>query len=238
MKYAASDPPAPSDVAARTRRPDTRREHARRWCSVLVLYALLLASSLSRVGQSSAAYWTAGALAAGLAAFVALRSGFSASFYGITRQGMGRALGSGVLTTAGLVVMGAALLVWLQARGHVPEGQPLFALQSQPELLVYVLVSAPVQELVFRGVFQSSARFLLGERPSARALAMGCSTFAYCASHLPWGLAAAAVMVVPGLIWALQFERDRSLVGVIFSHMAIGYLAVGATPLWRLLQGQ
>ena len=43
--------------------------------------------------------------------------------------------------------------------------------------------------------------------------------------------------MVPGLVWRWQYERVRTLLGVVLAHMAVTYLFVAATPLWTVLVG-
>lgn len=117
------------------------------------------------------------------------------------------------------------------------ESAPSFAVYDA-ETLAYVAIAAPLQELVFRGYLQNTARRILGGRRRAGSLAVAISTAAFALSHLPWGVETAVLMVVPGLVWGAQFERDRTLIGVMLSHAAIGYLFVGSSPLWSVITGR
>jgi hypothetical protein len=212
-----------------------RLAHARRWLFILVAYAFLLAACVETAGESSLSYWLGGAVGAVIAALAMFCSGFPPAFYGLTARGAWPSLKSSLFSTIALLLCGTGLLFLLDGMGHSKPNEPLFSLRFEPELIAYLLVSIPLQELVFRGLFQSSARFIFGEGRRASALAAAFSTLAFSASHLPWGLPTALLMIPPGVVWAVQFERDRCLLGVTVSHLVAGYVFVGATPLWRIL---
>lgn len=213
----------------------SRRDHGRRSLLALGAYALLLLTALPTVSRSNAAYWWAVAGLVVVTAVTVLASGQPLAFYGLTWRGSARALRSAVLSTA-LLVAGGWVLLEMVGGAWSWRAIPA-APDKQVQLALYLVLAAPLQELVFRGVFQSSARYLLGEGARASAIAVGVSSLAFAACHLPWGLSTALLMLVPGLVWSIQLERDRTLVGVIASHVVVGYLFVGATPLWAIMIG-
>lgn len=201
----------------------------------LAAYALVLAAAIPIVGGSHAAYWMALAAVLAITVVVMQVSHRPLGFYGLTLRGMYASLGSTLVTTTILGLAGIGLLALLvhQHAPGVPRGS--FPPTGRAGLVAYVGLSAPLQELVFRGVFQSHARQILGGDRRAARLAIVFSSAAYAASHLPWGYLAPVLMLGPGIVWGIQFERDRTLVGVVVSHVAISYLFVGATPLWMLI---
>lgn len=214
---------------------ERRLNQATLWLFVLTVYAMLLAASASDLSDSSVSYWISGAIAVVGSFLLAAFSGFPPGFYGLKWGWVKRSLGHALVSVIALSAAGFAALTIFQELGRVPSSLPLFETRIPPEMLAYVLLSAPLQEFVFRGVFQSSIRYILGRRRGAVALAVCFSTLAYAASHLPWGIDTAICMVVPGLVWGWQYERDRTLLGVVLAHMAVGYLFVAATPLWAVL---
>lgn len=216
---------------------ERRLHQATVWLFVLTAYAMLLAASASDLGQSSVSYWVSGAVAVVGSVLLAALSGFPAGFYGLKWGWLKRSLTHAFMSVLALSAAGLAALTIFQSLGRLPASVPLFETSIPVEMLAYVLLSAPLQEFVFRGVFQSSIRYILGRRRGAVPLAISFSTLAYAASHLPWGLDTALFMIVPGLVWGWQYERDRTLLGVVLAHMAIGYLFVAATPLWTVLVG-
>lgn len=212
---------------------------ARRWSLGLGAYAVILAFSLEDAhrsgGMTSTAYWNAGLAVALVTAALVAWSGPPPAFYGLTTRGALASLRSAAVVTAALTA-GCLTLTWgLIEAGLLERSTPVLSIEHEPELLVYAALAAPIQELIFRGVFQSCARHAFRSRPRGAALALLVSTAAYAVSHLPWGWTCAAVTLVPGLAWGLMFERDRTLLGVMLSHAIVGYVVVGATPLWRVL---
>lgn len=205
------------------------RQFARDCVFALALCAVLM----TVVATSSAGYWLGGTGVLLVSVLVVRRSRAPWSYFGLTLAGakvaLRRALGSTLLLSA--CVLGA--LFWLRARGALGEDTPLLRPSFDLELSCYVLVAAPAQEWLFRGVAQGAARLLLGAR--RRGLVVGVGAALYALGHLPWGLGVALPMVVPGIVWGLEFERDRTLLGVGVSHALVGYLFVGVTPLWSLL---
>lgn len=208
-----------------------RRTQGRRWLLVLAGYALPLAACSLVAARGPAGYWASNALLGALGVHAIAASDLPAAHFGLTLRGARRALASAALSTA-LLLAGGALLLRLSG---APAG-PGFGLD--PGMAAYLLLSVPLQELVFRGVFPGAVRFLLGaDDPRAGAAAVLVSTLAFCAVHLPWGPGAALLVAVPGLVWGIQAERDRSLLGVVLSHLAVGWTFLGALPLWSGIAG-
>ena len=211
--------------------PEARLAQGRRWLLILAGYAVLLAASFDFAARSSLGYWVSNALLATMGLLAVAAADLPLEFFGITLRGGLASLWSAAASTFLLLAGGGLLLLLVRSGG---EGGAAAA-GIGPEMAAYLLVSVPLQEFVFRGVFQSSARFVLGEGRRARCLAVALSTAAYCAIHLPWGAPAALLVLVPGLVWGIQFERDRSLLGVTVSHVVVGYVYLGALPLWTLV---
>lgn len=200
-----------------------------------VVYALFLAASMGSVGRSDLAYWIAVCALIPITAIVIRASRFPLAFYGLTWHGAKSAVYSAVTSVA---LLAASMIVALRVSGalDIPRlASGLLDAWRDPQLLAYVVLATPLQEVIFRGVFQNGARYLLDGNRFASALAIVCSTAAFSLSHLPFGGTPALVMIVPGLVWGLQYEHDRTLVGVVLSHAVTGYLFVGATPLWKLM---
>ena len=208
---------------------------ARLWLFEQSAYGLLLAESMSSVGTSSVAFWVTSAIAAALAVVVLVVSGLPARRFGLSWRRPGRALVSALLSAGLLLLLGLTPALLLRAASSAGAAGLWFSLGVDPELWAYVAISTPLQELIFRGVFQSSARYILGGVRGATALAVAFSTLAYAASHLPWGAGAALAAIAPGVVWGVQFERDETLLGVVVSHAIVGYVFVVATPVWGLL---
>lgn len=147
------------------------------------------------------------------------------------RQSLGLAPGPGrarplVLTALALVAIGYAGDLVL---GHLAElaggpahwtewfdsqlvwGDPVEVAGS----LVALVVATPIlEEVAFRGLLYGTLRRAWGPAPSALASAV---VFALAHSYGPWGLAS---VTWSGVLWALAYERTRSLWPGILAHAA------------------
>ncbi len=214
-----------------------RRGFVRLALAAAAVYALILAASVRSVGRSDVAYWIAVAVLIPATAFVIRASRFPPSFFGLTWRGGRRSVHSATVSCA---LLAAAMLLALQVAGmlELPElARAALGAWRDPQVAAYVVLAVPLQELLFRGVFQNGARYLAEGARFPSSIAVLCSTVAFALSHLPFGTTTALVMIIPGLVWGVQYERDRTLAGVLISHVVIGYLFVGATPLWRMVAG-
>lgn len=82
-------------------------------------------------------------------------------------------------------------------------------------LVFYVLISVPVQELVFRGIIQTRLyRF-------GTITAITAATILYAAMHFQTPLLV-GLTLVSGAAWGYSFSRRRNLAGPIVSHAVLG----------------
>lgn len=97
------------------------------------------------------------------------------------------------------------------------------------EYLTYWLASVPMQELLFRGYAQGSLRGRLPTITMVLLVAAIFSLFHYFAQtpHFPILMAAT---FVAGLAWGLAYEKERNLLGPIFSHLVLGTLIFLVLP--------
>ena len=84
-----------------------------------------------------------------------------------------------------------------------------------------------IEELAFRGVLYATLRKALGVWP-----AMGVSAVFFALVH-GYGVVGFASVFWSGILWALAYERTRSLLPAILGH-AINNLFVSAEFLWLL----
>jgi hypothetical protein len=135
--------------------------------------------------------------------------------------GGGRALLRAALILTALAMAGDALIEWggslLQIPSHWSEGLSEEMLwESRGALLLdvfTVVVWAPVvEELTFRGLLYGTLRVRLGPWPAAVLSAM---IFA-----LPhgYGILGSASVLMSGMLWALAYERTRSLLPGMLAH--------------------
>ena len=95
------------------------------------------------------------------------------------------------------------------------------------ELLDSVVWAPLIEELAFRGVLYATLRKALGVWP-----AMGVSAVFFALVH-GYGVVGFASVFWSGILWALAYERTRSLLPAILGH-AINNLFVSAEFLWLL----
>lgn len=83
-------------------------------------------------------------------------------------------------------------------------------------ILYYVVISVPVQEIVFRGVLQTRLEKMV--RP---VLAIALTSLLFGLVHIQNPLMV-VLAVMAGLVWGWSFHRRRNLAGPIASHAVLG----------------
>jgi Type II CAAX prenyl endopeptidase Rce1-like len=170
-----------------------------------------------------------------VAGFVVCRPPLSAlrlTFNG-ARAALGRALG----VTAALCAVSLLLRLGCDALGRTPPGTPLFRAVLPGPMVAYILFAVPLQELAFRGLLQGVVREAIGGGRFASAMAVAASTICFGALHLAWGLAFALCTLLPGLVWGIQVERDRTLVGAMLVHAVSGWFFFSGLSMTAVLYG-
>ncbi len=125
---------------------------------------------------------------------------------GLGREGMRTSVNHAILTTAvGLGVI-ASLGVALGFKAPAI---------NVGWLVFYLVISVPLQELLFRGVVVSRL-----ERFGVPAAVVG-SALIFSLIHVARPLLVVLTFVA-GLCWGWSFLKARSLVGPVLSHMALG----------------
>ena len=160
-------------------------------------------------------------------------SGYSLSFYGITLKNSSPAATTAILYT--LPLLGLMTLIKWIAIQTIPSlsGEPLFHMaalftKKSAEMnmldfvpLAYVLLSSPIQELIFRGTLQSSLKeFLIGKHNVG--LSIFVSNLLFALIHIAVSSVLSAFAFLAGLFWGWLYNKHRTLVGVVISHMMIG----------------
>jgi membrane protease YdiL (CAAX protease family) len=169
-------------------------------------------------------------------------SGFPARRFGVRfSENLPRELGES------LFVIGAAVglltgLKWLLI-STVPgfatlplfAGETLFAF----EIALYYMVLIPLQELLARGVLQTSLDDVFAEHPRRQLMAIVLSNAAFAPLHVhvsPYFGALAPMVFVLGLPLGWLYARHRSLLGVAFAHVIIGLWALRVLDFGAMLQ--
>jgi CRP-like cAMP-binding protein len=160
-------------------------------------------------------------------------SGYPLSFYGITFENSRTAVTEAVLYT--LPLLGLMTFIKWIAIQIIPSlsGEPLFQMaaiftKTRTELtmldfvpLAYVLLSSPIQELIFRGTLQASLKeFLIGKHHVG--LSIFVSNLLFALIHIAVSMVLSAFAFVIGLFWGWLYNKHKTLFGVVISHMIIG----------------
>ncbi len=89
--------------------------------------------------------------------------------------------------------------------------------------LVYFF-ACPLQELVARGIVQTLLyHHLPGQEMRRRLGAIIIPNLLFCAMHAHLSLTFAALVFIPGLFWGALFYQQRSMAGVVISHLCLGF---------------
>jgi CRP-like cAMP-binding protein/membrane protease YdiL (CAAX protease family) len=177
------------------------------------------------------------------------RSPFSLESYGLTTRNSGRiALQALIWTIPLLVVVVFLKLAWLRWAVSMP-GQPLFepasVFEGHPfDLGIYLfavglyLIHAPLQELVARAGLQGTLQNFIPTLPGhINWKAIVISNLLFAASHSFIGFWFCVAAFVPGLFWGWMFAKQRSLVGVVVSHITVGVWAIFVVGVQEIIGG-
>ena len=87
--------------------------------------------------------------------------------------------------------------------------------------LAYVLLSSPIQELIFRGTLQARLKeFLIGKHHVG--LSIFVSNLLFALIHIAVSSVLSVFAFLAGLFWGWLYNKHKTLVGVVISHMMIG----------------
>jgi CRP-like cAMP-binding protein/membrane protease YdiL (CAAX protease family) len=188
--------------------------------------------------------WTVGPVALALR-----RSPFTLRSYGLTLQNArSDALSAAILTTpllAGLVLLKLALIRWAPGMADRPLFDPSAMFAGRPFdlgafLLFAVLygIHTPLQEFVARGGLQGTLQQLLPAAPGrTNWKAIVISNLLFASAHVYIGFWFCVAAFIPGLFWGWLFSRQRSLVGVIVSHLLVGFWGMFALGVHVIIGG-
>ncbi|HYZ24762.1 MAG TPA: cyclic nucleotide-binding domain-containing protein [Rhodopila sp.] len=155
-----------------------------------------------------------------------LRTPFSLETYGLTTRRAGSVAAQALLWTIPLLLLAVvAKRLWLPAQ---PLFDPAAMFNDRPfdpavylmSMLIYA-IHAPAQELVARAGLQGALQNL-SPAPGINWRAIIVADLLFAAAHAFIDFWFCIGAFVPGLFWGWMFARQRSLVGVIVSHIAVG----------------
>ena len=215
----------------------TRADMGRFVVSFIIAYSLYT-FALGAAGQLKAALGHTELVSAPILALTAAiqlhtmrRLPYGAGFYGLTLKNGWRHALEALLFTVPLMALTVAIKLALLAWVPSMHGLPVFQLfgggpaaRFNPALALAYVVFVPIQELTARGGLQSALEhFLVGRGRTWKAI-VGANII-FSAMHLHISLALAVTAFITGLFWGWLFSRQRSLVGVILSHLLLGFWA-------------
>ncbi len=151
------------------------------------------------------------------------------SWWGLTFRNWRRSIIETILFTIPLLLSLVIIKKILLTTNVIPD-QPLFRLgleAADPSfnkellslaLVVYIL-ACPIQELMFRGLMQTSwQRFIPGRNKTVIAIAV--TTTLYVSAHFYW--AYSPLLAIPSILWGWLFARQRTIIGVSLGHTILG----------------
>lgn len=177
------------------------------------------------------------------------RSAFPLESYGLTiRRGGPIALQSIIWTIPWLLLLLAlklALMQWAPSMADRPLLDPTALFAGGPfdlrfylfAIIVYML-HAPLQEFVARAGLQGTLQhFIPAPAGGVNWKAILVSNLLFASAHCFLGLWFVLAVFVPGLFWGWMFAKQRSLIGVIVSHIVVGLWAIFALGVHAIIGG-
>jgi CRP-like cAMP-binding protein/membrane protease YdiL (CAAX protease family) len=177
------------------------------------------------------------------------RSPFPLASYGLTMRRSGQIAVQSLIWTIPLllvvVVLKQAWIWWTPSMAGQPLFEPASVFDGHPfDLGIYLfavclyLIHAPLQELVARAGLQGTLQHFIPTRVGRiNWKAILISNLLFAASHSFIGFWFCVAAFVPGLFWGWMFAKQRSLVGVIVSHIAIGVWAIFVVGVQAIIGG-
>lgn len=158
------------------------------------------------------------------------KSKFPLESYGLSLKGWPKIVWEAFLVTlpilAIITVIKWVLIVSVPRLHGTPLFEP-FAEQEKyldlylPFSIIYLLL-VPLQEFVVRTCLQSCLRNFFIHRNRILIAIIG-SNLLFASEHVVKGIAFAFVVFFMGLFWGFLFEKQKSIIGVIFSHWLVGF---------------
>ncbi|WP_462324248.1 CPBP family intramembrane glutamic endopeptidase [Desulfoplanes sp.] len=188
----------------------------------LYVFMIFLARDLNFHVQDSARIVEA--IFLGVCILIIRKSGFSFSFFGITRKGAAESIRS-ILPSTLAVCAGLIALKALCIRLKVPGLNNELVIFAHFDLLLLIyLPVAFLQEFLARGVIQTAVESVLGG-PKAALWAIITSSALFGLVHIQLSVAVAFASFICSIYWGHFYTRRRTLAGVGISHFLIGAMA-------------
>jgi membrane protease YdiL (CAAX protease family) len=208
------------------------------WFFLMLGWILVTGSVAAAVARApdearDSAKWLVQILGLVLSVFFILYQRQGRRFFGLTLEGWAPSLRRGLLVT--LLVFVPTILATRLVLDHLglgPPGAPVFRLvPPEPQFVFYALLIVPLQEIGHRGVIQTYVRELCGGGLGGAAAAVVFASVVFAFGHLLFSPLFAFITFLCGIAWGIEFEKDRTLVGVIVSHALAGWLSLSCFSL-------
>ncbi|MHA1273606.1 MAG: CPBP family intramembrane glutamic endopeptidase [Promethearchaeota archaeon] len=142
------------------------------------------------------------------------------SIYGIKKAELKESLKANIFPT----LIGVILVLIV-----IPISKPLLNYESitivnsfSIWIIWYALISAFIQEFIFRGIIQTRLSSYFNNPKKAILI----SSIGFALSHLPINWFLVLLVVIPGFALGYSYEKAHNLIGVTVSHIIIGVFAV------------
>ena len=214
----------------------------------LALAALVLVPRTARPPNSILAFvfaiWTVIPVALSLR-----HNPFPLASYGLTIRAGGHIALQALIWTIPLLVLllvlKMALMRWAPSMADRPLFDPAALFAGRPfDLAFYLLaillyaIHAPLQEFVARAGLQGTLQHFIPVSPgSINWKAILISNLLFASAHCFIGLWFSLAAFVPGLFWGWMFARQRSIIGVMASHIVVGLWAIFALGVHAIIGG-
>ncbi len=235
-----------ADALKRELDESRRREHAGRFsvavCAGLAIYQLATAALLAvpQANLPAAGIMSLTFLVLAIPPTItALKaSPFPLESYGLTLRDGSRVVGQALLWTLPVLLLMVGFKMWGMTALSVMAAHKLFDpaatfsdgvfdLKLYVLYLLIYLIHTPLQEYVARAVFQGTLQhFIPNRRGGINWAAILISNLVFAAVHSLYGIIFCIGAFLPGLFWGWLFARQKSVLGAIASHIAIGVMGL------------
>lgn len=164
-----------------------------------------------------------------------IKSGYSMQFYGITTKNWKKATLESLVYSFLIIIMitlikyfSIQIVPQLSHEPLIKFHQEFVQLQEEGRLLwffLYIIVSTPIQELIFRGCLQGTIQHFLIS-PYKGLIANFTASVIFCMAHLFISPTFAFFALIVSLIWGAMYIQQKTLIGVTLSHILVGIWAV------------
>lgn len=141
------------------------------------------------------------------------------SMLGVTTVGLRRSLTEGAVLSGVVAVLAAGVIIASRILPEMPDLPFSLSVAAIPGYFTHTFL----QELVGRGLLQTSFQRFLRDRRGYQAVALSGLMFGL--FHIHFGLIAVAITIVSSCLFGLFYLRHQNIAGVTLVHFVLGSLA-------------